>query len=34
MHKALYDVPAEFAARARYRKDDYEKLYAESVADS
>ncbi|HEX5651366.1 MAG TPA: acetate--CoA ligase [Steroidobacteraceae bacterium] len=33
MHKALYDVPAEFAARARYRKDDYEKLYAESVAD-
>jgi acetyl-CoA synthetase len=33
MHKALYDVPADFAARARYRKDDYEKLYAESVAD-
>jgi acetyl-CoA synthetase len=27
-------VPAEFAARARYRKDDYEKLYAESVSDS
>jgi acetyl-CoA synthetase len=33
MHKALYDVPAEFAARARYRREDYEKLYAESVAD-
>ncbi|HET7203178.1 MAG TPA: acetate--CoA ligase, partial [Steroidobacteraceae bacterium] len=33
MHKALYDVPAEFGARARYRKDDYEKLYAESVSD-
>jgi acetyl-CoA synthetase len=33
MHKALYEVPAEFAARARLRKDDYEKLYAESVAD-
>jgi acetyl-CoA synthetase len=33
MHKALYEVPAEFAARARIRKDDYEKLYAESVAD-
>jgi acetyl-CoA synthetase len=33
MHKALYEVPAEFAARARIRKEDYEKLYAESVAD-
>jgi acetyl-CoA synthetase len=33
MHKALYEVPAEFGARARYRKEDYEKLYAESVAD-
>ena len=34
MHKALYDASAEFAARARYRKDDYERLYAESVSDS
>jgi acetyl-CoA synthetase len=33
MHKALYEVPAEFAARARIRKNDYDKLYAESVAD-
>ena len=29
----LHPVPAEFAARARIRADDYEKLYAESVRD-
>jgi acetyl-CoA synthetase len=33
MHKHVYEAPAEFAARARYRREDYEKLYAESVAD-
>ena len=33
MHKALYDVPAGFAERARYRRDDYDKLYAQSVSD-
>ena len=29
----LYEVPAEFAARARYRRDDYQRLYDESVRD-
>ncbi len=29
----LHEVPAEFAARARYRREDYERLYAESVRD-
>jgi len=29
----LYEVPAEFAARARYRREDYQRLYAESVRD-
>ncbi len=33
MHKPLYPVPTEFAARARYGRADYDKLYAESVAD-
>ena len=33
MHKQLYEVPAEFAERSRYRKPDYERAYAESVAD-
>ena len=29
----LHSVPAEFAARARIRADDYTRLYAESVSD-
>jgi len=29
----LHVVPAEFAARARLRADDYDRLYAESVRD-
>ena len=29
----LYEVPAEFAAKARYRRDDYQRLYEESVRD-
>ena len=29
----LYEVPAEFAARARYRREDYQRLYEESVRD-
>ena len=33
MHKQIYEVPAEFAAQARFRKDDYEQAYAESVRD-
>jgi acetyl-CoA synthetase len=33
MHKQIYDVPAEFAARARFRKDDYQRMYRESVSD-
>ncbi len=33
MHKQLYEVPATFAAKARFRKDDYEKAYAESISD-
>ncbi len=31
MHKPLYEVPAAFAARARYRREDYERIYARSV---
>jgi acetyl-CoA synthetase len=30
----LYEVPQEFAARARIRQDDYRRMYAESVNDS
>ena len=30
---AVHPVPAEVAARARIRREDYERLYAESVAD-
>jgi len=33
MHKQLYEVPVTFAARARYRKEDYERAYAESIRD-
>ncbi|MDH5177423.1 MAG: AMP-binding protein, partial [Gammaproteobacteria bacterium] len=33
MSKTLYEVPAAFAAAARYRKADYEQLYAESIRD-
>ena len=33
MHKQLYEVPATFAVRARYRKEDYEQAYAESIRD-
>ena len=29
----LHPVPADFAARARIRADDYDKLYAESIED-
>jgi acetyl-CoA synthetase len=29
----LHEVPAEFAARARIRREDYRRLYDESVAD-
>ena len=29
----LYEVPAEFAAKARYRREDYQRLYDESVRD-
>jgi acetyl-CoA synthetase len=29
----LYEVPAEFAAKARYRREDYDRLYQESVRD-
>jgi acetyl-CoA synthetase len=29
----LYEVPAEFAAKARYRREDYQRLYEESVRD-
>ena len=34
MSELLYKVPAEFAAKARYRAEDYKKLYKESVEDS
>ena len=30
----LYPVPQEFAANARMRRDEYDRLYAESVEDS
>jgi len=33
MSAKLYPVPAEFAARARIKRDDYERLYNESVRD-
>jgi acetyl-CoA synthetase len=33
MHKPLYEVPAAFAAQARFRKQDYEQAYAESIRD-
>src|SRR5512145_29368 len=33
MSKLLYEVPPAFAARARFRKEDYEQAYAESVND-
>jgi len=29
----LYEVPAGFAAKARYRREDYQRLYDESVRD-
>ena len=29
----LYPVKPDFAAKARIRKDDYQRLYAESVKD-
>ncbi len=29
----LYEVPAEFAAKSRYRREDYQRLYEESVRD-
>ena len=29
----IHPVPPEFAAKALTRKDDYERLYAESVKD-
>lgn len=29
----VYPTDADFAAKSRYRRDDYERLYAESVAD-
>jgi acetyl-CoA synthetase len=29
----LYEVPAEFAARTRIRREDYDRLYEESVRD-
>jgi acetyl-CoA synthetase len=33
MSSAIHPVPEDFAAGARLRKDDYSRLYAESVAD-
>ncbi len=33
MSAKLYKVPADFAAQARIRKDDYERMYRESVQD-
>jgi acetyl-CoA synthetase len=33
MHKNLYVVPKDFAAEAPVRRADYERMYAESVAD-
>ena len=29
----VYPTDADFAAKSRYRREDYERLYAESVAD-
>ncbi len=34
MSNKIYPVPAEFAARARIRNDDYQRMYAESVSNS
>src|ERR1700686_163799 len=33
MHKNLYAVPEDFAAAAQIRRADYERIYAESIAD-
>jgi acetyl-CoA synthetase len=33
MSQKLYPVPAEFAAKARIKHDDYRRLYAESVSN-
>ena len=33
MQKSLYAAPAAFAAQARFRTEDYERDYAESVRD-
>ncbi|MGI9245217.1 MAG: acetyl-coenzyme A synthetase N-terminal domain-containing protein, partial [Steroidobacteraceae bacterium] len=33
MQQHIHEVPEAFAARARYRRDDYDRLYAESIAD-
>jgi len=33
MSQKLYRVPESFAARARIKRDDYRRLYAESIAD-
>jgi len=33
MHKNLYAVPEEFGGAAQVRRADYERMYAESVAD-
>jgi len=33
MTTKLYRVPADFAAQARIRKDDYQRMYRESVSD-
>lgn len=30
---SVYPIDADFAAKARYRSDEYERLYAESVND-
>jgi acetyl-CoA synthetase len=33
MHKNIYAIPQDFAAGAQVRRADYDRLYAESVAD-
>jgi acetyl-CoA synthetase len=33
MSEKIYPVPAAFAARARIKREDYERLYAESIRD-
>jgi acetyl-CoA synthetase len=33
MHQALYEVPPDFARKARFKHADYERLYPESVRD-